>query len=989
MMKNMIISSFLILGVYGVAQRTAIYTASDQDFREATEIYHNQSYQLAQDRYQKIAIDHNKPQEIREISEFYTALCAIKLRQKGALSRFETFIQSHSDKSYVQESYQDLGDYFYVRGDYKNALTYYEKIPSKLIQGNKDEYAFRLGYAAFSQHEYDKALHAFKQVSSQSKLRQDAQYFSGHILYQQNMRIEAQKIFYQLKKSTKYKEKVRPYLLQTAYKNADYEQAIEEGKELLAQTNKSAAQKKEARKIVGESYFNQQAYKQAIPYLEEYASSGAHLTPADYYQLGFSYDQTENYSKAIEHYNKIVAGKNEMAQKAYYQLGHSYVKEHQKNEALNAFKSAADLNFDSNIKEDALYNYAKLSYEIGNPHKTVPEALNEYLVAYSSSNHVEEIYIMLVHYYQNLHDHAQAYEILKTKLVYENTRLKPLEAQIGYQYGVQLLKKGATAKAETIFSEVAQLPLKSNYSEKSVYWKAQAEYKQGKYKEALKTIQDFQNLEGKSSERKRINYNKGYLYFKLGDYKRAAIAFKTYINQAQEKVYKEDAQLRLADSYYASGQFWPSLQAYQKVIDANHDQQDYAAFQKGMVYGLVDREAKKQSQLISFLKKYPKSDYYDDGMYQLASTHFKMGNQDEAIQLFTKMQNDFPSSEWVSLAELKKAQIYYNINEPDKALEAYKNIVQAFPNTSAAQESVLGVKKIYTEKAEIGAYEEWIQNVGVTVDQDELMRLAYEVAEKQFYEKKYDRTESLFETFITKYPNSVNISNAYYFKGESAYQTHKIETALTAFEKIKDDQNYSEQAYLRLSQIYMKKEDKKLALQSLLKLNKISSKESYQNFAEVGIMRIYHLNEEDEKAFPYAKKVLEYKKASSSAKEDAQLVVARNLVKTNLEEALLYYEKLSDSTKENIKAEALHYKAKKLTHEKKYTKSNDLIFDLASKYSAQNLWIAKSLLIMATNYEALQDPYQAHYTLETIIDTYPEMTDIVNQAKSKQKLIKK
>ncbi len=979
----------MLLGTCVFSQRTAIYTASDQDFREATEIYHNQSYQFAQDRFQEIAIDNNKPEDIREISRFYVSLCAIKLRQKGALARFDTFVHSHPEKDYVQEAYQDLGDYFYGRGAYKKASFYYDKVHPKLVKGKKDEYAFRVGYAAFSQREYDKALHALKQVSNRSELAEDARYFSGHILYQKGNAEEAKKLFETLKDTEKYKEKVRPYLLQTAYQSSDYDQAIEEGKQILASTAHTNLEDLEAQKIVGESYFNKGAYKEAIPYLETYANSGVTLTPTDYYQLGFSYDEMKNDHKAVENYNKIVAGKDEMAQKAYYRLGHSYIKQKQKSEALNAFKSASDLNFDSEIKEDAFYNYAKLSYEIGNPYKTIPEALNDYLLQYSESAHSEELYNMLINSYQNLDDYSQAYEILKTKIVPENQKLKPLEAQIGYQYGVQLFKKENYIKAETVFSEVAQLPVKSNYVTKSVYWKGQSEYKQGKYHETLKTLTTFEKLEIQSSEKDQIDYNKGYVYFKLGAYKNAANAFQQYVLNAQESKYKEDAQLRLADSYYASAQFWPSLEEYQKVVDGSYENQDYAAFQKGMVYGLVDREDKKEAQLEYFLKNYPKSSYYDDGMYQLASTYFKQGNKDKAIQLFTRMQNDFPASDLVPFAELKKAQIYYNHNQTGQALDAYQNIVQAFPNTSVAQEAVLGVKKIYTEKAQISEYENWVENVGVEVDEDELMRLAFEVAEKQFHEKQYDKAYNLLEAFIKKYPTSVNISQAYYLKAESAYQTHQIEKAIQAFEEIKDNKKYNEQAYLRLSQMYMKLENKEKALLALLKLNELSEKTAYQNFANIGIMRIYHLEENDEKAFSYAQKVMENKDASASAKEDAQLIIARNWVKSDLTKALQYYEVLSNSKKENIKAEVLYYQAQDLANKKHYTKSNDLIFDLASKYGSQQNWTAKALLIMVDNYHKLEDPYQANYTLETLIETYPEMTEIVNQAKEKQKLIKK
>ena len=37
--------------------------------------------------------------------------------------------------------------------------------------------------------------------------------------------------------------------------------------------------------------------------------------------------------------------------------------------SLNAFKKAAQMNFDLEIKEDAYLNYAKLSYGIGNSYQ--------------------------------------------------------------------------------------------------------------------------------------------------------------------------------------------------------------------------------------------------------------------------------------------------------------------------------------------------------------------------------------------------------------------------------------------------------------------------------------------------------------------------------------------------------------------------------------------------------------------------------------------
>jgi len=982
----------IIYGLYFItsalfAQKAAIYAASDKDFGLATEIYQSQSYSFAQDRYRAIAADEKKSREIREISRFYALLCGIKLHQEGAVDRFETFAKAHPNQDYAQESYQDLGEYFYESGDYKQAFTYYKQANKKYYK--KSEEAFHAGYAGFTQHQYDSALSAFEQVLPESEFFNDAQYFSGHILYQQGKIPAAKKIFTRLKYTDKYRTKVLPYLLQTAYKDADYDRAIEEGKKLIAahiQTDKSG---KEPQKLIGESYFNKKKYQEAIPYLEEYKSSAKTLTPADYYRLGFSYEQTGNAKKAIENYNKIVAGKDIIAQKAYYRLGHSYIKEAQKKEALNAFNSAAEMDFDSKIKEDAFYNAVKLSYEIGSSQKTVPELINEYMDTFPDSIHHAEMHRLLVNYYQNLDEYAQAYTILKTQLVKTRPSLKEIQAQVGYKYGAQLYEKGDYTHAKNIFNEVIDLGIQSKEVNLAYYWLAQAEYQQGFYKEALRCLEQLEKQKPKIKEARYIDYNKGYLYFKLKNYEKAVYAFKQFIAQTTDSRYKQDAQLRLADSEYASGHFWSSLEEYQKAVDEKVPQEDYAAFQKAMVYGLVDRREKKQQELESFLKKYPQSEYADDAMYQLAGTYFKEGKNELSITLFKQMRQQFPGSHLVPFAELKKAQIYYNSHQLDKALESYKSIVKDFPNSSAAQESAISIQKIYTQTGQIYAYEKWIKQAGITVDKNKLSRLAYEAAEKKYNEKDFEKAASLFHDFLKKYPQSVHQTKAKYYEAESLYQLHKEEQALILFEEIKQIPAYRVRSCLRLAQIYLKKEQKPQALHSLLMLSKNTSNEAYQNFAQVGIMRIYHLNQEDEKALPYAKKVLGNNRASASAKQDAKLIVARNWVKTDVEKALPYYEELSHSKKAAVKAEAVYYKAEALSRQKHYKNSNDLIFDLASKYGLQKKWVAKGLLIMVDNYLALKDPYQANYTLETLIKSYPEMTEIIKRAKTKQKLINK
>jgi TolA-binding protein len=101
--------------------------------------------------------------------------------------------------------------------------------------------------------------------------------------------------------------------------------------------------------------------------------------------LGYTYYQQKDYENAISQFNKIIDGKDSVAQNAYYHLGECYFKTDKKQQALNAFKSASEMDFDKKIQEDANLNYAKLSYDIGNSFQSVPDVLSAFLNKYPNS----------------------------------------------------------------------------------------------------------------------------------------------------------------------------------------------------------------------------------------------------------------------------------------------------------------------------------------------------------------------------------------------------------------------------------------------------------------------------------------------------------------------------------------------------------------------------------------------------------------------------
>ena len=67
---------------------------------------------------------------------------------------------------------------------------------------------------------------------------------------------------------------------------------------------------------------------------------------------------------------------------------------------------------------------------------------------------------------------------------------------------------------------------------------------------------------------------------------------------------------------------------------------------------------------------------------------------------------------------------------------------------------------------------------------------------------------------------------------------------------------------------------------------------------------------------------------------------------------------------------------------------NTVIQKLAKNYSDYKYFGAKGLLLMATNFYALKDSYQATYILETIIKNFTDFPEVVAQAQKDLETIK-
>ena len=981
---------FISISFSAICQQSAAYTHKLVDFNRALELYNNQQYLAAQNIFAEVK-DKTDDEKIKGDAAYYIANAAVRLNQPGADRLMENFVTRYPTSTKTNSAYLDVADYYFQTGKYALSRKWYDRVDENAMsRKDRERFYFNNGYAYFKSNQLEEAQTYFNRVRDSKEYGAQAKYYLGYIAYEGDDYEEANEYFEEVKGNDRYTEDLSYFQADMNFKLGNFEKAIEQGLEQLPKANRQEIP--QLNKIIGESYFNLGKYEEAIPYLKGYNGLRGKWNNTDYYQLGYAYYKQGNYEAAINEFNKIVDGKNAIAQNAYYHLAQSYLESDQKQQALNAFKNASEMEFDAKIQQDAMLNYAKLSYEIGNSYESPSQVLINYLNKYPESDKRQEMETLLIDSFITSRNYEEAMRLLENN---RNFSDKQAYQKVAYFYGLELYEEGDYYEAIKNFDKALKEPRDQNITARATFWKAESEYNVNRMDDAILGYREFKGMSAakNTDEYEDLDYNIGYAYFKKNDYSQAVNYFKSYASSGNaEGTKKNDALLRLGDTYYVTSQYWPAMEAYQKAIDNGVSNADYAAFQKAISYGFVDRNDTKIEELNSFTGKYPRSPYRDDAMYELGNTYVAANNTQQAIQSYNRLIRDVPQSALVPKAMLRQGLIYYNNNDGNKALERLRKVVAEYPNTPEAKQAVSTARNVYVDLGRTDEYASWVKNIDfVEVSDADLDNTTYEAAENQYLNNNSEKAMANFEKYIQNFPNGIHSINANFYLAQLYYRDGKIDRSIPNYQYVtsKPKNEFSEQALARLSQIYLEKKDYTQALPLLEKLEKQADNEQNVVFAQQNLMKSYYETGNFNKANEYAEKVLNNSTAETEARNDARIMVARAAIKSgNDNKARSAYKEVQKTATGELGAEALYYDAYFKNKDGNYEASNAAVQILAKDFSGYKLWGARGLVLMAKNFYALGDAYQATYILDNVTKNFQKYPEVVAQAKAELSKIK-
>ncbi|MCF8224835.1 MAG: tetratricopeptide repeat protein [Bacteroidales bacterium] len=983
-------------------QKSAAYFYSDQDFRKGIELYEREKYGAARRAFGEIIerAEGNESQ-LRSEAMYYHAMSAIRLYNLDAEYHAFRFTAENPESPHINDIAFAMGNYFHYKMNWARAIMWYNRVDwQDLSNQERSEFYYKRGYAYYMRKEYREARVDFYEIiDMDTPYTAPATYYYSHIHYEEENYETALNGFRKIDTDPAFRKIAPYYISQILYLQKKYDEVIEYAPPLMETI--SEKREGEMAKIIGESYFMTERYNEAIPYLETYRKNTRGNSVKDRYQMAFAFYKAGEYEKARDLFEKITYRRSEIAQSALYHLADCYIRMNDKNKAMIAFSQASKMDYDQHIQEDALFNYAKLTFELSyDPFNEAIRAFNQYISYYPSSERIDEAYNYLVLAYMQTQNFSLALESLE-KIKFRDAAIERAYQKVAFYRGLELYNNLRFIEAVDILERSLEFgKYDDRIRARTYYWLGEAAYRGDDLLMAKTYYSEFLDEEFAHmiEEYPLAHYSMGYIAFNEEQYSDAERWFQTYtkLEKNEREQSLSDAYNRLGDCKFVQKDYWRAIEYYNESIRMGRSDRDYAYFQKGFTYGILNRPEQKLEVMLDIQQDMPESPYIDDAKFETGRTLLALGRSREAVKAYMMLVEDHPNSSYLSKTLNQLGLIYFNDAVYDSAMEYYTRVVMDYPGTPEADNALQSLESIYLKNSNIEEYLAFVNGLGRDLSNKQQDSLMYVSAENAYTAGNCEKAIEAMENYIAKHSDGNYLLNANYYLADCHLKAGKPDEAIAYLDYIASQPRnmFSEPALIVSGRIHFGKENYNVAVNQYIKLIAIANDVQNISEARIGIMRCYYRLEEYANVTGAANDVLAMEKLPEEIRREAWYKMAKSYFALNEKErAFEYFSKNADYVNSEEGAESKYMVAKMKydralasseTDPEAFREVENEIYDFIEKNTPHQYWMGKAFLLLSDVYLMLNDEFQAIHTLKSVIDYYSIPDDgIIEEAKKR------
>lgn len=981
-----IFTAVLSLAAMSSVQYAYAGTPDGRQYRRAVKLYEKGAYAAARVEFGDLLKECPGNEDLAA----YHALSSVRAGGDAAIQDAEAFFEAFpASKSVHLVNYHIACNYFDER-DYVSCMKVLERLDcGKLPEKDRPGCGFRLAYSYMMEGYYAESSSLFLELAALGRkklgsLYVPVYYSAGYLLYRDGKFSEAMPYFEAGMSDLRFRELSMFYLMECNYMLKDYGKVVEIGSGNFSSLQGSY--KKNAARMLSEAYMLLGKKREAGEFYEKFSEAEEGFGREDYYFAGMVAYSLGKYSDAVSDFSKVVDVKDSITQSAYYYQGYSHIQTGNKLAALASLKEAAAMDYDAGMKEDAMFNYAKLVFDVNED----LSGFSDYLAQYGSSTRSDEVYSYIASAYSAEGDYASAIDAyMKIGKLSYSAREDFRRAL--FMRSMQLISSGSYSRTIPLLKRITALHGGDRMAFLADYWLAEAYYRNDEFEKAIEINSALKADAANASvpEYGMLDYNLGYDYFKLGDYGSSEKYFRRFLSSSPSSGRRE-AMMRLADCLFMQGKYPEAAGLYEDCSDSFYDRSDiYPLYQAALAYGLVPMEAKKIAMLERAREFSPDVKYYDYAMFELGRSYIKIDDDVRAEEVFLNLKDNSKDSAVIAVSCIELGSLYRNRLEYDRALKYYKEVVSQMPSSIYCQDALAAIEAIYTASGNPQAYLAYIDSIGKSYlkSEDEKEDMIFNAAEQQFLKNDYQAAILALEAYLEKYPSASKRSQAYFYIAESQKALGRYEKAVNAYYKVMEigEGAFAESAILNYAELSYKLERYMQAYEGYTTLAGMALLDNNRYVGLLGIMRSEYKMKEYAAAIEAADSLEASPFCDENALRELRYVKAKSYIAlSDREQAASLLAVLAEEPATPEGAEANYLIIQETYDSGRFEDVENLVYDFSASASPQTYFLAKAFIVLGDSFAERDEWEQAKATFESILQNYAspeEGDDIVPQVK--------
>lgn len=962
-------------------QPSALRGSVEELYARSMLLYHQARYASAETYFRRVAKAPQAGRLRQSEASYYAALCAVRLGRHDAVYQMVRFLQAYPESLYANAATYEIGQALYDGREFNGAQHWLGQVSLEALDGEQEaEVNFKRGYCYWEMGQPDSAMVFFTRVKDgRSYYWSAATYYYAHRAYEQGRYGTARREFARIADDASFGPIVPYYMAQIYYREGDYAQVGSYVPTLLEGATKS--RKAELLRILGDAQYRLGEDSLALATWQRYEAEGNALTRTDQYMLGLLCYRNARYEQAVGYLAPAALGDDSYAQHASYYLAACYLHLNDKEKALSAFGRAAQSPYDTVLAEDAQFNYAKLTYESsGALYTGAVKAFEDYIARYPWSQRLEDAYGYLGLSLGASRNYQQALDVL-SRIRKRTPILEQAVARAAYFRGLELLQNSSYAAADSLLQQAIESsegvpPVHAG----ALYWAGEANYKLQRYPLAAKHYRDFLVTAGSVSmgEYNLAYYNLGYCHYQMANYQQGAEGFREFLARAPgaSEALRTDAACRYGDCLYMARQYWPAIDAYALAAKLTGPGSDYALYQMGLLYGVVERPAKAAEVLLRFEHEHPQSPYRVQAFYQLGLTYQNLGNTAAAQRYFARVVEDYGSSAYASRALVQQGLLAYGSGANEQARGLFRRVVKDYPGTSESAEALAALERIYAQEGAMSQYLSYVDSLGVAEPYSATVRdsLVYSSAMGPYYEGHYGKASKALKEYLAAYKMGLHWLEANYFLGRSLCAMRDTAGAIEPLRVVVEHRPahaYTVDALRLLAAAQRAQKDYQDAAYRYRELAGLTSSPGVKEEAYSGELTCAVAQRDTVGVIRAARALLGLAHITPEHKLQASYWQGRGQeAQGDLDGAYASYASIAANSGSSAGAEAYYRMVAILRARKDWEGVRRAVVAFSKQNTPHQYWLAKSFIVLAEAYRAKGDMFQAQATLESIASNY-------------------